>query len=350
MSTIEARTVTPRIRPRMRDVAALAGVSVQTVSRVINGHPDVAEETRGRIQTVIQTVGFHPNAIARSLITDSSNMLGVVAGGFQHYGPSQLLTGIEREAAGSGWQVLLQVADVSKPDDYERIANNLIAQRVAGIVWAYPELTGGRERAFHAKVQSVAPIIFLSMEAQSDSAVISVDNRMGARLVVDHLIARGRRNIGIITGPMALWSAQQRQQGWMDALQSAGRWTPDAPTSGGNWSAASGALALHDLKARHPNLDAVFASNDQMALGALRAAHELGIRVPADLAVAGFDDTPESPFFSPPLTTIHHNLETLGQLAVRELHRVVDLARASSELPEPAPLLLQPTLVVRQST
>lgn len=238
------------------------------------------------------------------------------------------MTGIEREAARSGWQVLLQVADVSKPDDYERIANNLIAQRVAGIVWAYPELTGGRERAFHAKVQSLAPIIFLSMEAQSDSAVISVDNRMGARLVVDHLIARGRRNIGIITGPMALWSAQQRHQGWMDALQSAGRWTPDAPTSGGNWSAASGALALHDLKTRHPNLDAVFASNDQMALGALRAAHELGIRVPADLAVAGFDDTPESPFFSPLLTTIDHNLETLGQLAVRELHRVVDLARA----------------------
>ena len=333
----------------MRDVASQAGVSVQTVSRVINGHPDVSDETRGRIQTVIQSLGFHPNAFARSLITDTSNMLGVVAGGFQLYGPSQLLMGIDEAAAGSGWHVFLQVADVSKPGDYDRIANNLIAQQVAGIVWAYPELTGERERAFHAKLQSVTPIIFLSMEAQAESAVISVDNRMGARMIVEHLISRGRRNIGIITGPMALWSAQQRHQGWQDALQAAGIWHADVAVSNGNWSAASGAQALNELLCHH-RLDAVFASNDQMALGALHAAHELGLRVPGDLAVVGFDNTPESAFFTPPLTTIHHNLETLGQLAVRELHRVLHHARTGSEPHEPASLLLQPTLVVRQSS
>lgn len=340
--------VNHRVRVTLRDVAEQAGVSVQTVSRVVNNHPDVSDQTRARVQAVIARLRYRPNAIARSLITRSSGILGVVASGFQLFGPAQLLAGIERQATELGWHLMLQIADRSNPDDYDRIAANLITQNVDGVIWAYPELTGERERAFHEQLKPHTQIVFLSMEAEPDAAVLSVDNRLGARLAVEHLVERGYRHIGIITGPLALWSAQQRKLGWRDALASAGLSHGAKQVVVGDWSAASGEAGLRELLRRYPKLDAVFASNDQMALGLLRAAHQLKLAVPGDLGVVGFDDIPESAYFIPALTTVHHELFELGRVAVRELHRVI-AARREGRPAELTSLVLKPRLVVRES-
>ncbi len=335
-------------RITIREVAHEAGVSVQTVSRVLNGHPDVAEKTRARVQSVVTRLRYRPSGIARSLAAQSTQMLGVVASGFQLFGPAQLLAGIERQATELGWHLMLQIVDPAAPADYDRVASNLISQNVAGVIWAYPELTGERERAFHQQIEPHLPVIFLSMQAQPGSAVISVDNRHGAWLAVQHLVGCGYRRIGIITGPMALWSAQQRRLGWQDALAAAHLPRHSRQVVEGDWSAESGHAGLLRLIAQFPSLDAVFASNDQMALGALKAAERVGRRVPDTLAVVGFDDIPESAFFRPALTTVHHDLMDLGRLAVRELHRVIH-ARREGRTTTATSLMLQPRLVVRES-
>jgi LacI family transcriptional regulator len=346
-----SRPVHPRASTRVtiRHVAEQSGVSVQTVSRVINDHPDVSDATREQVQHIIAKLKYQPNGIARSLITQTSRTLGVVASGFQLYGPAQLLTGIEREATGLGWHLLLQIVDTRKPNDYDRVTSNLISQHVDGIIWAYPELTSERERAFHQQVRPFAQTIFLSMESFQGSRVLSIDNRLGARLATEHLIRRGYRNIGLVTGPKPLWSSEQRRLGWEDALVAAKLPHHSRLIAEGDWSSASGDAGLVRLLHQLPKLDAVFASNDQMALGVLKAAHRLGRKVPNDLGVVGFDDMPESAYFSPALTTVHHDLSQLGQLAVRELNQVLHATREGRLLAAPAALMLQPWLVVRES-
>jgi LacI family transcriptional regulator len=335
-------------RITIRDVAAQAGVSLQTVSRVVNGHPDVSDETRARVQNVITALRYRPNGIARSLVAKSSNTLGVVASGFQLFGPAQLLTGVEQQATELGWHLMIEIGDPTKRDDYDRIATNLMSQNIEGVIWAYPELTGARERAFHEQIQPYAPIIFLSMDPQPGSAVLNVDNCAGARMAVEHLIARGYKNVGIITGPMALWSGKERVKGWEDALRIARLPHATKQIAHGDWSAASGDAGLVQLLKQFPKLDAVFASNDQMALGVFKAANRMKLNVPGDLGVVGFDNSPESAFFMPALTTVHNDLAELGRLAVRELHRVIQCQRDGREA-SAASLTLQPKLVMRDS-
>ena len=169
------------------------------------------------------------------------------------------------------------------------------------------------------------------------------------KAIIDQKVAAADKNIGIITGPMMLWSSQQRKLGWQDAL-SAARMPIDAKqVIEGDWSAVRADTGLVQLLDQFPELDAVFASNDQMALGVLSAAHRIGRKVPGDLGVVGFDDTPESAYFIPPLTTIHHDLIALGQLAVRELNRVVQTEHNGQKASAPSSLMLQPYLVLRQS-
>jgi LacI family transcriptional regulator len=336
-------------RVTIHDVARKARVSAQTVSRVINEHPDVSKDTRVRVQRIVHQLRYFPNGIARSLSTQRSGVFGVVASGFQHYGPSQLLRGIELQATQLHWQVMLQIVDQTRKNDYERIAHNLLSQQVDGVIWAYPELTGARERAFHAQIAPHTAIVFLSMRADRNSSVISVDNRFGARLATEHLIERGYKHIAHIAGLKPLWSAQQRKLGWQDALVATGRSIGDSLLADGDWSAQSGFNATLALLKQNPKIDAIFAANDQIALGVIKAATQLGRRVPRDLAVAGFDNSPESAFFSPALTTVHHDLVELGQLGVRELWRAHEARREGKDARTHS-LLLQPHLIVRQSS
>ena len=178
--------------------------------------------------------------------------------------------------------------------------------------------------------------------------MVAVNNYAGGRLATEHLLKQHYRRIGLITGPLSWWEARQRQAGWRDALQESGISTEGLEVNG-DWSAASGEAAMRRLLEQSSDLEALFASNDQMALGAFQAARNAGRRIPEDLAVVGFDDIPEAAYFDPPLTTIRQDLRRMGTLAVQLVHRSME-ARRREEAFEPEVLWVQPELIVRQSS
>jgi DNA-binding LacI/PurR family transcriptional regulator len=180
-------------------------------------------------------------------------------------------------------------------------------------------------------------------------AVVATDNRQGARLAVDHLLQQGYQCIGIITGPPEWWEAREREAGWRSALQEAGIDSLDRLSVAGDWSAASGDAGFQALYHQAPGIEALFACNDQMALGALRAARRLGLAVPHDLAVVGFDDIPEAAYFFPPLTTVRQNPKALGALAVERMNAMIQ-ARQQRETCNTGMSWVRPRLIVRGSS
>jgi LacI family transcriptional regulator len=344
-------TMSPRAgRATIRQVATAAGVSTQTVSRVINDRPDVSHETRRRVQDVIDNLGYRPSALARSLVHRRTNTLAVVAWGIEYFGPSRTLIGIEQQAAALGYSLFLNL--LSQPDDssHERAMNDSIAHRVDGIIWAVPEVGNNRSWIKSNPLKQLPPMVFLSMAVQPGIAIVSVNNQNGGKLATQHLIEQGRHRVGIITGPQAWWEARQRYLGWKSALAEAG--LEFSPTSAveSDWSAAGGKQAMAQLLMQEPGVDAVFASSDQIALGAMQAAYASGRRIPQDLAIVGFDNIPESAFFGPPLTTVYQHLFEAGQVAVQNLHRMIEAHRKGHESFDPEITLSEPELVVRAST
>jgi LacI family transcriptional regulator len=206
----------------IKQVAEEAGVSSQTVSRVINNRPDVSPETRERVQQVIARLGYQPNAIARSLIRRRSYTLGVVASGLEYYGPSHTLIGIEQGANKMGFSIFLSLLHQPEIVDVELIVNNLIARQMEGIIWAVPEI--GENHAWFKKAtpRLAIPVIFHDMRPDPSLSLVGVDNRSGGKKATEHLVAQGYRNIGLLAGPLHWWAAQQRRDGWEDALQNAG--------------------------------------------------------------------------------------------------------------------------------
>jgi LacI family transcriptional regulator len=333
----------------IRDVAAAAGVSRQTVSRVLNEKPDVAKETRQRVLDVIEEMGYRPSSIARSLTQGRSCTLGVVSYGVQYFGPSHTLAGIERQANDMGYTLHLSL--VRNPSESGvPILHDMLSYHVDGIIWAVSEIGNNRDWAEKEVCQISVPVVFLDMRPCPNLSVVNMDNRWGGYAATKHLLDQGRQQIGLITGPLTWWSAQQRRVGWQDALGEAGKGIADSLQVEGTWSAASGERGLKRLLEQHPGVDAVFASNDQMALGTLKAAREMGLRVPEDLAVIGFDDVPEAAFYSPPLSTVRQDLNELGRGAVRELGRLIEARQQEVEDIEPETIQYQPELIVRQSS
>lgn len=339
-----------RKRVTIRHVAQEAAVSTQTVSRVINDRPDVAPETRIRVQQVISHLGYQPSALALSLIHQRSHTLGVVATGLEYYGPSHTLIGVEKQIRSLEYSLLLDLLHHPETEDVERIINRMLSRQVDGILWAVPEIGNNRTWLKNKKLHSSAPMIFLSMEPLPDLFTVAIDNRLGGRLAVEHLISQGYRQIGIITGPLDWWEARQRLLGWRQALQAARLPTEDRQIAEGNWSAASGEQAIRKLLAQFPEIEAVFAGNDQMALGVLQAMYKSGRRLPEDLAVVGFDNIPESAYFWPALTTVDQPLIELGCLAVEKLSQIIDADYQLEGKIESESIYLQPELVVRDST
>jgi LacI family transcriptional regulator len=337
-------------RTTITDVARAAGVSKATISRVLAGQTKhMREETRQRVLQAIDELGYHPSSAARSLKSKRSFTLGVVGYGFEYYGPSCTLCGIEEEASTLGYTILLNLIRRPETNNVEELLENMLSRYVDGIIWAVPEIGDNRAWVKRRTRRLSVPIIFLSMEPQTDQFVVTIDNYSGGLMATRHLIAQGRQNIGLITGPLDWWEARQRKLGWREALESVGLPSQDSLISEGNWSAASGERALNQLLVRHPEIDGVFACNDQMALGALKVARHLGRQVPEDLAIVGFDDIPEAAYFYPPLSTVRQDMVELGRRAVRGLGKVIEADRnGDSRLPET--ILLQPELIVRQSS
>jgi LacI family transcriptional regulator len=338
------------IHVTLQDVARLAGVSTKTVSRVVNNQGEISAATRQRVQAAIDALGYRPNILARSLVNRRSNTLAVVAWGIDYFGPSRTVVGIEQQSDEFGYSLFLNL--VARPDDgdVDRLLDELIARRVDGIIWAAPEVADNRRWLNPHILAQLPPIVFLSMAARPDLSVVAIDNRRGAAEAVQHLLAQGRQRIGHIAGPLAWWEARERFAGWEEALRAAGRPAPPSSVVEGDWSAASGERGLRELLAQEPDLDAIFTGSDQIALGALGAAHRLGRRVPQDLAFVGFDDIPESGYFWPPLTTVRQPLIEAGRSAVKTLHQLIDDQRQGQTDSAPAMTLIQPQLVIRASS
>jgi LacI family transcriptional regulator len=268
----------------------------------------------------------------------------------EYYGPSRTLAGIQKQADELGYIPLLALVRQAEQCHVKQLMDELLSRHVDGIIWAVPEIAANREWVKQEINQFPVPLIFLNMEPHPDLSVVAIDNRKGGYMATQHLLARGYRRIGLITGPLDWWEARQRKLGWLDALLEAGTAIQERMMVEGNWSPASGEQGLRRLVEQYPEVQAVFISNDQMALGALRVAPELGRRVPQDIAIIGFDDTPESAYFRPPLSTIKQDTDELGSCAVRELVHMVETSQQGVEKVESKTVLLQPLLVVRESS
>jgi len=337
-------------RATIKEVAQAAGVSTMTVSRVINQRPDVSPETRQQVLAVIQQLGYQPNSLARSLIQRRSYTLGVVTAGLKYIGPSRTLNGITTQAEELGYNVLLDELPSFNTDPVQPILDTLLARQVDGILWAVPEIGSNRQWIFERLPDLPVPIIFLTTQPQEGLMVVSMDNTLGGYLASRHLVEQGCRAIGHVSGPLDWWEARQRKSGWQQALSEAGLPISETASVEGNWSSASGEKAFRQLVEQYPLMDAVFVANDQMALGALQVAHQAGIRVPQDLAMVGFDNLAEAPYFWPPLSTVQIDQQELGSTAVRALVQMIEASQLQNQPLPSQSILVKPELIVRASS
>ncbi len=337
-------------RPTIKQVATAAGVSTQTVSRVMNDRPDVSAETRLRVQKVIKELDYRPSALARSLISQRSYTLGVVTAGLKYTGPSRTLSGITNATEKFGYSLLLKELPSFDAGDVLPILQEFLSHHADGVIWAVPEVGENRNWLDQTPEGREIPIVFLTMQPRSNLAVVSIDNYAGGRMAVAHLLERGCRRIGHISGPLDWWEARQRKAAWEDTIKEAGIEVDDNHWAEGNWSSASGARAIEKLFKQYPGMDAVFCANDQMALSTIQFACQNNLRIPEDIAVVGFDNLPEAPYFCPSLTTIQSEQYNVGQMAVDKIIKMIESGRQGQELSEPASAVLTPTLIVRQSS
>lgn len=338
------------IHATLRDVAKLAGVSTKTVSRVVNNQTEISDATRKRVQAAIKQLDYRPNILARSLIHKRSNTMAVVAWGIDYFGPSRTVVGIEQQAHELGYSLFLNLVNRPGESEIENLLDTLIAYRVEGIIWAVPEVGDNRAWLESDQLNQLPPIVFLSMEPRPGLAIVAIDNYFGAEQATRHLIDQGKHKIGIITGPLTWWEARERLAGWKTAMKQAGLATSRSLVFEGEWTAASGERGLFKLLEQEPDMDAVFASSDQIALGALGTAHQLGKQIPQDLAIVGFDNMPESACFWPPLTTVYQQLIDAGRIAVKTLHAMIEANRQSKATDEAGITLLKPELIIRASS
>jgi DNA-binding LacI/PurR family transcriptional regulator len=328
----------PAREPAMTDVAALAGVSHQTVSRVLNDHPNVKEQTRARVLAAIAQIGYRPNRAARVLATGTSNVIGVVSQSSTLYGPAATLAALAEEALKHGFTVNVEsVRNLQRQPVADAIGRHL-DQRVAGLVVIAPV-----ESANEAldKVSEDIPLVGIDGDPSRPTELVTVDQEAGGYAATKHLLDAGHNTVWHVSGPNDWFDSQGRIAGWRRALTEAGAEIP--PVMPADWSAASGYHA-GQLLARMSDVTAVFAANDHLALGILRALHERGRRVPGDISVVGFDDVPESGYFIPPLTTVRPDFAAVATASLELLLAQMKAGRRPGER-----RILPPSLITRDS-
>ncbi|RZU74375.1 MULTISPECIES: LacI family DNA-binding transcriptional regulator [Micromonospora] len=324
--------------PVMADVARLAGVSHQTVSRVINGSASIKPETRERVLQAIERLGYRPNTAARALVRGRSGMIGIIGTARTLFGPTSIHRSVEDAARAAGYfATSVSLSEVTRRalDD---ATDHLMRVGVEGIV-----MIAGHDEALEVvrKQRSGVPFVVVEGDLSKASRTVGVDQVLGARLATEHLLKLGHREIVHVSGPLNWAEARARVEGWRLAMSEAGL-RPAEPVPG-DWSSASGYAAGLRI-CEMSETTAVFAANDQMAIGVLRALHERGRRVPEDISVVGFDDVPEAAYLIPPLTTIEQDFEAIGRRAIDVITQAIN----GDDL-QPSPLVI-PKLVVRQST
>jgi DNA-binding LacI/PurR family transcriptional regulator len=319
----------------MHDVAARAGVSHQTVSRVLNGFESIRPATRDRVLAAIAELGYRRNLAARTLATNRSRAIGVLAPAVSEYGPTSTVQAIEVAARTAGYHPLV----TTTASDRESILGSLgflLDQAVEALVVIAPQ-----QRVLEAidELELTVPIMTLQSLLANSTTAVSVDQARGARRAMQHLIELGHRRIQHVSGPEEFFEATARRSAYEVAMADAG--LPALPVIVGDWTAEAGMRAASALD---PDATAVFSGNDQMALGLISGLVTLGRRVPEDVSVVGFDDVPEARYYLPALTTVRQDFETIGRIAVDSLIRQIE-GRGAAEV---APL--EPELIVRAST
>ena len=332
------------------DVAEKAGVSRQTVSRVINNRQDVSDETRKKVKEIMAELNYQPNAVAQSLSRQKSYLFGVVTAGLKYIGPSRTLSGITNKTEELGYGLLLKEMEYSNSANVLPLLDWFKSHQVDGIIWAAPEIEDNRRWVKDIFPLIDIPIIFLTMEEQKNVTVVTTDNFTGSQQAVKHLIEMGRKNIGHISGPLNWWEARERKNGWEAALAEAGVKVTDRMWTQGNWSPKSGRSAFLELIEKFPEMDGIFVGNDQMALSVLQSSLQLGKKVPQDLSVIGFDGIADSEFYCPSLSTVSQNQDELGRIAVAELVSQIEDELSDNKVVEPKYITIQPELIIRESS
>ncbi|WP_329171534.1 LacI family DNA-binding transcriptional regulator [Streptomyces sp. NBC_01477] len=350
--TAETPHQEPRRRaPTMADVAQVAGVSHQTVSRVLSNHPNVRDTTRADVQRAIEQLGYRRNSSARALVTRRTLTLGVVACNPTLFGPASTLYGLEEAARDEGYMVSAVTLRRYTAKALEEAIDHLSEWGVEGIVVIVPH----REAvAALAELRLPFPVVTVEGGHSLPIAGVSVDQELGARLATGHLLAAGHRTVWHVAGPPDWLEAEARVNGWRGTLEEAGAEVP--PPLVGDWTPLSGYRAGQELAGRvaagsarrtSAGVTAVFVANDQMALGLMRAFREAGLSVPGQVAIAGFDDIPEAEFFAPPLTTVRQDFAAVGQASIRLL--VAQLETGSTGR-DGERVVIEPRLIVRRSS
>lgn len=329
----------PGRAPAMTDVARLAGVSHQTVSRVLNGHPSVREQTRDRVRAAIAELGYRPNRAARALVTGRSQVLGVVTLNSALFGPASMLAATSEAAAEAGFAVSVDSVGTLDRLSIARSVERLLDHGVAGIVLIAPVDTA-TEALDH--ISAGIPLVTLDGDPSQPDRLVTVDQVAGARDATRHLLDAGHGTVWHVAGPVRWFDSAGRRQGWEQALRDAGAEVPPLLTAD-DWTAASGYRA-GQLLARMPEVSAVFTANDHIALGLLRALSERGRRVPEDVSVVGFDDVPEAAFLIPPLTTVRPDFHAVARAGL-----AVVLGELEGRAHAGGPRTIPPRLVVRDS-
>lgn len=323
----------------MDDVARVAGVSHQTVSRVLNDHPNVRDSTRDRVLVAIAQLGYRRNTAARALVTRRSGTIGVMTISRPEFGPTSTFIAVESAAREAGFYVSFATLPHAEAEGVAGVLEHFLSQAVEGVIVIAPvDSVSDALRPFAEQVPLVT--IAAGTPAGQEFHPISVDQQCGARLATRHLIDLGHTDVVHLAGPQDWVDARERTIGWRDELHAAGLDAPEPIP--GDWTAARGYdVGLRMVRDGVPS--AIFAANDQLALGLLRAFAESGVAVPGDVSVVGFDDVVGATHFVPPLTTVRQDFVTLGRRAIAMLIS----AMAGRELDHtPIP----PELVVRSST
>ncbi|SNY61967.1 LacI family DNA-binding transcriptional regulator [Enterobacter sp. CC120223-11] len=321
------------------DVAQAAGVSYQTVSRVINQAEHVSARTREKVQRAMTELNYVPNRGAQLLAGKRQPTLGLISADLALHAPSQIASAVKRRASERGYAVLISMVTHYAEADCREALQEMLAQRVDGLIVNLPLEDEAAQRL--SVLAAPLPVLFLDVSEQAQVNSLVFSPTQGAELGVAHLLEQGHSRIALLAGPKSSVSARARLQGWQHALAQAG--SEACAIASGDWSAQSGYEKAHSLLADAVRPDAILVANDQMALGVLRACAEKGIAVPRQLSVVGYDDTMDSAWFTPPLTTVRQAFRAAGEQGVDWLIGEHDPQRLSQTR-------LPVTLIVRGST
>ncbi len=333
------------------DIARKAGVSSQTVSRVINNRPDVSRATRRRVQDIIDSLGYQPNAIARSLSTQRTRMIGAIIGSLDRYGPSRIFVELDKHAYQAGYRLLPYITHGEDSAEIAHYLRELLTYQPDGIIWAVMERAGHDEIIEQNLDGLRVPVVTMEASMPGLPKPAFMDQIHTSETLTTHLIEQGYKHIGIITGQLRpTIRGQLRIKGWRNALESAGFTVTDEQIADGDWSADSGEHAMSQLIQQYPSLDAVFACNDQMALGVLSYANRHGLAIPHQLGVVGIDDIPEAKCFSPPLTTARLPFEQFAELTVETLAKMIEANVNDEDYTVPDTVTLYPEIIIRESS